>query len=312
MRDTHDKDEGRWGRGYILPHAISIYHVAASLLCDPNHAPIDVRRHAHDKTLGDLGTKAVRRPGGLDGLDVAPDTARRDEDGRAVQLKVAVECPVRLDAPRRVVWLEGPALDADDPTGNVVDQQLVDLVAELEGDEALLGLGLDGLRKDPHDLGADAPGDVKARHRVPMAVGGAGAPLGPADVEQEAHAAGLEVLLHVVGGKVHKGLGPLARPVVLLLAVEGGGAEPVAHGEVARVLDAQAALLGAVDAEDAAEGPEGLAAEVPSVLLVDDDDGDVVPGQLEGGDEACEAATDDEDGLLLCLGGHGVVFLLAG
>lgn len=290
-------------RRYVLPHPISVDHVGPGFLGDANHAPVDVSRHADDEMLRDLGAESVLGPRGLDGLDVPADPAGRDEHGRAVELELAVDIPVRLDAPGRVVGLQHAPLDTDGPAG-LVDQQLVHLVSEPELDEAFLLLGLDRFRKHPHDLRAHAPGDVKARHRVAVPVRPPGAPFRPAHVEQEPHAPRLEVPLHVVGREVDKGLGPLPRPVVLLLPVEGRRVEPVAHGELARVPDAQAPLLRAVDAKYAAQRPEGLPAQVRGVLLVDDDDRDVVAGELEGGDEPGQAAADDEDGLWFLIRRH--------
>ena len=62
-----------------------------------------------------------------------------------------------------------------------------------------------------------------------------------------------------------------------------------------RVLHAQAALLGAVDEEQPAEGPERLTAEVVRALLVQQGDGPPGSGELGGGDEAGEARPDDQD-----------------
>nr|BFE71490.1 hypothetical protein GCM10020092_047910 [Actinoplanes digitatis] len=71
-----------------------------------------------------------------------------------------------------------------------------------------------------------------------------------------------------LGRELHVGLGPLARPVVLV-AVEGGAAEPVLPGQVGAVAHAHPALLGRVDQEEPAERPERLPAEALLGLLVE-------------------------------------------
>ena len=97
----------------------------------------------------------------------------------------------------------------------------------------------------------------------------------------------------LAGGEVHVGLGPSPRPVVLG-PVEAGRAQPVLPRELVRVADAQPALLGAVDEEQPAEGPERLAAQRRLGFLVDEDDAPAGVGQLGGGDEAGEAGADDD------------------
>ncbi|KAJ0163891.1 hypothetical protein CTA2_2171 [Colletotrichum tanaceti] len=291
----------------VVPHAVAVDDVGAGRLRDADHAAVDVGRHADDKVLGHLGAEPVDGPRRLDGLDVAADAARGDGDGGSVEFKVAGHVAVGLDAARRVVGGEDFTADADGAAVLVRDD-LVDAMAEAELDDAVVGGALDGLGEHPHDLGPRAPGDVEPGHRVAVALGRAGAPLGPADVEQEAHAPGFHVVLHLVGGEVDKGLGPAARPGVLLLAVELRRAEPVPHGELPRVLDAHPPLFFRVDAEDAAQRPERLAAEVLVVLLVEDDGRHAALRELKGCDQTGEATADDDGGplekLLLSLGAH--------
>ena len=76
--------------------------------------------------------------------------------------------------------------------------------------------------------------------------------------------------------------------------VELGAAEPVLPGEVHRVLHAQAALLGRVHEEEAAEGPVRLPTEVRGVLLIDD--GDPLPptGELMGRHQAGQTRPDHD------------------
>lgn len=282
----------------VVPHAVAVDDAGAGAFGDANHAAVDVGRHAEDEVLRHAGAQAVDGPGLLDGVDAAADAARGDDDGGAAQLKAVDGGTVGGQPAGRVVGVEDAAAHAHGPPRGLVDDQLVDDVAELELHEAPGGGLLDGLGEYADDLGPGAPCEVEPGHRVAVAVSPAVAPLGPADVEEEAHAPRLDVGLHLVGGEVDKGLCPSARPVVVLLTVEGGAAEPVLHGEGARVADAHAALLGRVDDEDAAERPKGLAAQVVLVLLIQQHDGHVALRQLEGGHEAGEACADDEHGRL--------------
>lgn len=58
------------------------------------------------------------------------------------------------------------------------------------------------------------------------------------------------------------------------------------------VADAQPALLGAVDEEQAAERPEGLPAQVGAVLLVQDKHPQAAVHQFAGGDQARQSGPD--------------------
>ena len=193
-----------------------------------------------------------------------------------------VSRPARLPA-RDGARLEHVAGDPGD--GAAGDRQLVDLVAEAQLDQAaLLGLAHAAHERLDHPR-PGAPGDVEARDGVPVAGGQVAAALGPADVRHEAHALGVQPRALLAGGEVDVGLGPAARPLVLG-TVEPGRAEPVLPGQLARVVDPHPALLGAVDEEQAAEGPERLAAERGLGLLVEQDHPAPGVGELGGCDQA--------------------------
>src|SRR6267143_1921026 len=85
-------------------------------------------------------------------------------------------------------------------------------------------------------------------------------------------------------------LRPATWPVVLG-AVERRGAEPVLPGEIARVVNAESALLGRVYEKEAAERPEGLSPERRLRLLVHDDDRAARVHQLRRRDQASESRT---------------------
>ena len=100
---------------------------------------------------------------------------------------------------------------------------------------------------------------------------------------------------HVARGEVDEPLGPGAAPAVGAVGREVGGPEPVRERELGGVLDAEAALLGGVDEEQAAERPERLAAQARGGLGVEQRDPATGGDQLGGGDEAGEARADDHD-----------------
>ena len=77
------------------------------------------------------------------------------------------------------------------------------------------------------------------------------AALGPAHDRKPAHALLFQPGPHFPGSEGDVGLGPLPRPEVFG-PIKTGRAHPVAHGEVVRILDPEAALLGRVDHEQPA------------------------------------------------------------
>jgi len=166
-------------------------------------------------------------------------------------------------------------------------------MAEPELDELFGGRVPQAVREELDQSGARAPGDVEARHRVAVPGGQVAAALGPSGGREEAHALVVQPLALLAGGELDICLGPSPRPGVLG-AVEAGGAQPVLEGQLGRVLDADPALLGAVDEEQSAEGPEGLPAERGLGLLVEEDHAPAGVGQLGRGDEPGQAGADDD------------------
>lgn len=297
MRCLSSRERGDDSKNQSLT-SVPVDDVRPSRLGNVYPPAIDMSRDADDKVLGHFRAQSIHGPDLLHGIDVPPNAACRYHDGRAVQFERIDGIPRRLDAPLHRVVLQHPPTHPRRPPA-LVDEQLVHHMSKPELDKPLLLRLAHGLREHAHDLRASTPGDVEPRHRVPVAVGAAVAALGPADVEEEAGAAGLEVALHAVDREVDEGLGPAPRPVVLALAVEARGAEPVAQRQRAAVLDAHAPLLRRVDAEDAAERPERLPAEALLALLVDEHDGDAALRELEGGDETREARAYDHHRLRL-------------
>ncbi len=104
------------------------------------------------------------------------------------------------------------------------------------------------------------------------------------------------------GRERHIGFRPAPRPEILV-AVEAGRPDPVLQREVKTVLDAEPALFGAVDQKQAAERPEGLAAEALFAFLVDHDDAFAGVGDFGRGDEARQPAADHD---YVCIVSHGI------
>ena len=163
-----------------------------------------------------------------------------------------------------------------------------------------IGFFCESAGEDLDDRGAGPPGDVEARHRVAVAACVVAAALGPADQREGAQPALPQPAALLAGREVDVGVCPLPRPVVLG-PVESGGAEPVLQRQLMAVADAQPALFGAVDEEQAAERPERLTADVGGVLLVDDQDTTAPFGQFTGGDKTSEPRSDDDD-ISICHG----------
>ncbi len=120
------------------------------------------------------------------------------------------------------------------------------------------------------------------------------APLGPADQREGAQPAFPQPAALLARREVDVGVRPLPWPVVLG-PVETRGAQPVLQRQLVAVADAEPALFGAVDEEQAAERPERLPADVGGVLLVDDQDAAAAFGQFTGGDQAGQAGSDHDD-----------------
>ena len=93
-------------------------------------------------------------------------------------------------------------------------------------------------------------------------------PLSPTRARQYAHAERTQPIAFLDRRKLHVGPRELPR-VIILGAVELRAAKPIRPGELKRVADASATLLGRVDHEQTAERPERLTAERRLGLLLE-------------------------------------------
>ena len=164
---------------------------------------------------------------------------------------------------------------------------------ELEGDQVLfLGLSRSAQKRLEHPR-PRAPGDVKSRYGVTVAVGPIPAALGPPDDRKPAHPLLVQPRPCLTRGKGDKGFRPLPRPEVFL-AVKAGRPHPVVERELLRVLHPQPTLFGSIDQEQAPKRPESLAAQALLRLLVDDDHPLAEVGQLGRGNQTGQAAPHDD------------------
>src|SRR5947209_18031359 len=111
---------------------------------------------------------------------------------------------------------------------------------------------------------------MKTRQRIAVADRAIAAAFRPADNGEEAEALPIKPGTFLAGGEGDIGFGPAPRPIILR-PVEPGSAEPILQRQLVGVADAQPALLRRIDEKQAAERPEGLAAEILLALLIDHD-----------------------------------------
>ncbi|MND45601.1 hypothetical protein D3C80_364640 [compost metagenome] len=147
--------------------------------------------------------------------------------------------------------------------------------------------------------GPRAPGDVEARHGIAVPEGLAVAALRPSDHGGQADPVLFQPGPLLAGGERDIGAGPLDRPFVLgqrpVQTVPAGAAPPVAPGQIEVVAHAQLSLLRRVDQKQAAERPEGLAAEVGRVFLIHQGHALSSLHQLIGGDQTGQSSAHHDD-----------------
>ncbi len=102
---------------------------------------------------------------------------------------------------------------------------------------------------------------------------------------------GAEPAALFAGRERHIGFRPAFRPYIFV-AVEARRAHPVLQRQLKTVLDAEPALFGAIDQEQSAERPEGLAAKALFALLIDHDDAFAGLSDLGRCDQARQAPAD--------------------
>ena len=229
---------------------------------------------------------------------IAADAAGGDDHGLRAQREVADDFARTAFSALDVIGCENRAADAVD--GAVGDRERIDAVAEPECQPAArLRLARPPLER-LDNAGTGAPGDMKPRHRIAVAHRVIAAALGPADHGKDPMAHRPQPAAFFARRERHIGFRPALRPEILV-AVEAGRTHPVLQREIETVLDAEPALFGAVDQEQPAERPEGLAAKALFAFLVDHDDALAGVGDFGRGDKACQSAADHD---YVCIVSH--------
>ena len=271
----------------VVPHPVAVDQAAAGSFGDGQHPAVDVLGHPADHPVR-RGTEAVR-PVRADQVEVAADAAGGHDHRGSVQLELANLGARAAGAARGLARLEDrPLYAVHRPAG---DGEPVHPVPEPQPDQARPRRLPDLPLERSHHGRAGAPRDVEAGHRVAVPVGQVAAPLGPADQRKPPHPHAMQPGPLLPGGEVDVGLRPPVRPVVLARrvvgpAVEERAAHPVLPGQLAGDPDTHPALLRAGDQEQAAERPEGLAAQVRLGLLVEQQHPPSGPRQLRGGGQS--------------------------
>ena len=247
----------------VVPHAITVDDAGAGRLGDAQHPAVDMRGHPAEQLFG--YPTHPRRPVLAHQVVVTADAAAGHHDGLGAELEVADDLPGRRDAAGGCAGLQHRATHPDD--GTVLDDELVDAVPVGEP-HPVAG---EPPREDVDQSGAGPPGDVEARHGVSVPAGVVAAAFSPAHHREGLQAAVAQPGAFLPGGEVDVGMCPLPGPVVFG-TVEAGGAEPVLQSQFVAVADAEPTLFGAVDEEQPAERPVGLAAQIDRIFLVDDQD----------------------------------------
>ncbi|CAM4354334.1 hypothetical protein DEMA109039_15520 [Deinococcus marmoris] len=253
--------------------------------------------HAGNHELG-RGAEALGGPVLPHQFLIAPDAARREDDGPGIQVKIVHHHPRTLLAAQHVRHFQNVAVDAMHHT--VGDVQAMHAVAELENDSPCHYMLAHPAFKRLHHPRPGSPGDVETRHAVAGAGCALPAALGPAHTGKELHALRRQPAVLLPGGKVHIGFGPFAGPVVLG-AVKSRRVLPVAPRQFVAVTDFQAALLWRINEKKSSERPERLTAQILLAFLVQQQHALSGVGGLGGGHQSGQPRADHDDvGVMRC------------
>src|SRR5699024_2260005 len=187
----------------VVPGPVGVHEVRTRSFGDADHAAVHVGRHAGDHVLRG-GPPAVSRPALAHQVEVSANSAGSDDGARCTEFELPRGRSGGCLAARKVRCFQdcaAHAFDAGAPVGPGTGDQLIDAVAELEAEAALLLHLLDLLAEDADDLRPRPPGQMEAWHAVAVTGGVAGAALGPTDGGQNVEPQVLEVAALLVGGK---------------------------------------------------------------------------------------------------------------
>src|SRR5947209_160444 len=173
-------------------------------------------------------------------LVIAADAAGRDDNGLRVQRERA-DKPARACRPAfGVARLQHVPLHAVDNAAACAESR--NAMAEAERHQsAALRLAHAPYERLNHAR-PGAPSDMKARHRIAVATRKIAATLGPADDRENLEPLLAQPRALLARREIHVGLGPAARPVILV-TVESGRAKPVLQRKLLAVADSQPPLF---------------------------------------------------------------------
>ena len=279
----------------VVPHTVAVHEPPPGLARDVQHPPVDIGGNPGDHRLWrrsqPLGPEAAHL------VMVAADAARGQDNGLCSQGEVADHVAVRSRPARRRVGGQDRARHACDAAA--FDQQLIDPATVVEGQPPILRRRSCAVGEGLGHARPGAPGDVKARHGIAVPEGLSAAAFGPADHGGQADPMLFQPGALFAGGELDIGARPLHRPLILgqrsSQPVPARAAAPVPPGQVDAVAHAQLPLLRRVDQEQSAEGPEGLAAQIGRVLLIDQRHPLARLNQFIGGDQSGQSPAHDDD-----------------
>ncbi len=277
----------------VVPHPVAVDEVRTRVGGDPEHAAVHMGGDAGQQVR--RGRAEAFRPGGTHQVVIPSDAAARHDHGRRPQLELSDLVAVAGRAALSSVVGQDGAPHAGHPA--LLDDQSVDAVTVKHGDAPARRALVQPCDERFQHARPGSPGDVESRDGVPVAARARAAPLRPSDDGEEPDALLVQPRALLTGREVKVGLGPPARPAILV-AVERRTAEPVLTRQCERVVDAHPALLGGVDQEQTAERPPGLASQRCSRFLLDDRHALAGIQQLTRGDESRKARS-DHDGVRL-------------
>ena len=270
----------------IVPHPVAVDQPAAGQGHGGQELPVHRGGHPAEHRQGRPAAGPLPAHGGM----VAADAAARHDDGGTRDLKCTLRPARGLDAAGSGTGFEHFTADPGHPPGR--GHEFRGAVTEQERDPAG-GLALKEFGEERcHQRRTGAPDNVEAGNRVAVPVRAVAAALGPLHEGEQSDSEGREPGAFLPGREVHVRLRPVPG-VGVLGPVEGGGREPVGEGKLLAVTDAEPALFGRIDQEEAAEGPMGLAAHGGGRFLVQDHNAPPGGVGLRGGDEPGEPGADD-------------------
>ena len=212
----------------VVPHPVAVDDTCACALGDPDHPAVDVGGHPAQQLIGHPA-----HPFGPvlpDQIVITADTPAGDDDRLARNSKSPMI--FREDDTPRAAF-DGSSTAPRTPT--TAPSSTISSSTRAVREPRLRRIA-EPTREDVHDGRPCPPGDVEARHRVAVSACVIATALGPADQCERPQAALTQPAALLPRRKIHVGVRPLPRPVVLG-PVETGGAQPVLQRQLVAVAD---------------------------------------------------------------------------